>query len=208
MLYGFPGAGKTAFARQLSEDLGIVHIQEDKVRHELFGPRADSVSPAVVRRIMNYMIRQLLMAGVSVAYDGDVYKAKERQLVRELALGVRATPILVWLQVDPETSFVRTQKRDRRTIEDRYARDYTEDDFRSVLSIMQNPANEDAIVVSGKHTFNSQRAAVVKKLHDLSVVTREVASTKIVKPELMNLVSQSQINMRGDIQRRNISIRP
>lgn len=201
MTYGFPGSGKTAFARQLAEELGIIHVQEDKVRADLFGDQADDHS---VRKIMNYMAHEFLSNNVSVVYDTDVLRTSERKIVRDLAHSAKAAPLLVWLQVDPETSFIRTQKRDRRKSDDKFAKEYTEDSFRTILSGMQNPTREDYIVISGKHTFHSQRAAVTKKLYDLGVITPDVIRQNVAKPELMNYVPQQN---RGEVPRRNISIR-
>jgi predicted kinase len=35
MLYGYPGSGKTYFARQMSENFSAAHLQADKIRSEL-----------------------------------------------------------------------------------------------------------------------------------------------------------------------------
>lgn len=204
MMYGYPGAGKTSFARQLCDELGLVHLQEDKIRHELFGGNA---SDKAVRKVMNYMTRELLKAGVSIAYDAEVLRSSDRKAVRELSFETKAASLLVWLQVDPETTFVRTAKRDRRKADDKYADEYTEEEYRQILAFMQNPNNEDYIVVSGKHTFHSQRASVIKKLYDLGIITPEVASSNVVKPELMNFVPKQVIQKRSGIVQRNISIR-
>lgn len=204
MMYGYPGAGKTSFARQLCDELGLVHLQEDKIRHELFGGNA---SDKAVRKVMNYMTRELLKAGVSIAYDAEVLRSGDRKAVRELSFDTKAASLLVWLQVDPETTFMRTAKRDRRKADDKYADEYTEEEYRQILAYMQNPNNEDYIVVSGKHTFHSQRASVIKKLYDLGIITPEVASSNVVKPELMNFVPKQVIQKRSGIVQRNISIR-
>ncbi len=202
MMYGFPGAGKTALARQLSEELGLLHLQEDKVRQELFGAADSPGASRGARKVMNYMTREYLKNGLSVAYDASVVRANERKAVRELAYEAKAKPLLIWLQVDPETTFARTNKRDKRKADDKYAYEYSEDIYREILDYMQNPNNEEYIVVSGKHTFVSQRSTIVKKLYDLGVITPEVAAHNVVKPELMNLIPQ-----RGQMHNRNISIR-
>lgn len=204
MMYGYPGAGKTSFARQLSEELGLVHLQEDKIRHELFGAQA---SDKAVRKVMNYMTRELLKAGVSLVFDAEVLRTSERTAIRNIAFETKAASLLVWLQVDPETTFMRTAKRDRRKAEDKYADEYTEEEYRQILAYMQNPNLEDYIVVSGKHTFHSQRSTVIKKLYDLGIITPEGASHNVVKPELINLVPKPVIQKRSGIVQRNISIR-
>ena len=113
----------------------------------------------------------------------------------------------MWLQADPETTFDRTQKRDHRKADDKYSFQYDEDTYRNILAHMQNPENEDYIVVSGKHTFSSQRSAVIKKLFDLHLITISELASNTVKPGLTNLIPKSPIQMRGDIMHRNISIR-
>jgi predicted kinase len=207
MMYGFPGAGKTNFARQLAEELQIVHLQEDKVRHDLFaGSAIDENNEEWLRTIMDYMTLELLNSGVSVVYDADVMKASERKRVREIALANKAPAVLVWLQVDPETSYGRTQRRDRRKADDKYAVDYDENTFRSVIANMQNPSREEYIVISGKHTFSSQRNAVNKRLYELGVITPETANQNVVKPGLVNLIPQNPAHRNG-VPRRNINIR-
>ena len=207
MMYGFPGSGKTAFARQMSEELGVVHLQEDKIRADLFG---DNISPGAFkgsRKVLNYMAHDYLKAGISIIYDAGIIRVSERRKVRELAHSTKSTSILVWLQADPETTFDRTQKRDHRKADDKYSFQYDEDTYRNILAHMQNPENEDYIVVSGKHTFSSQRSAVIKKLFDLHLITISELASNTVKPGLTNLIPKSPIQMRGDIMHRNISIR-
>lgn len=206
-MYGFPGSGKTAFARQMSEELGIIHLQEDRILHELFGGSISPATKKASRKVMNFILGDYLKAGMSVMYDASVLRASERRRVREITHQYRAANLLVWLQVDPETCFDRTRKRDHRKADDKYAPDYTEDDFREILSYMQNPNLEDYIVVSGKHTFNTQRSAVVKRLMDMGIISVEEAAQNIVKPGLMNLVPKSNLQMRGDIINRNIPLR-
>lgn len=207
MMYGFPGAGKTAFARQMSEELGVVHLQEDRILHELFGSNISPATLKAARKVLNYMSRDYLKAGISIVYDASVIRASERRKVREMAHEAKAASLLVWLQVDPETTFERTHKRDRRKADDKYAMEYGEDEYREILAHMQNPNLEDYIVVSGKHTFSSQRSSVIKRLFDMNVLSGSDTTPNIVKPELMNLIPKAKIQMRGDIIHRNISIR-
>lgn len=204
-LYGFPGAGKTSFARQLAEDMNLAHLQQDRLSHELYGKNDDRTFKAS-RVAMSYMSREFLRAGVSVVYDTDVHRKADRRVLRDAVRASKATPILVWLQIDPETAYVRGQKRDRRKTDDQYAKQYSAEAYEATLNRMQNPDNEDYIVISGKHTFHTQRAAVYKKLYELGLLTSDQMATKQVKPNLVNLVPQSS-GGRADMSRRNINIR-
>ncbi len=205
MLYGFPGSGKSYFARQLTEHLQIAHIQGDRIRHELFSePRYDKQENAVVTQLMNYMAEEFLTAGVSVVYDDSMHRSSARMALRDMARRKHAIPLLIWFQVDADSSYMRLTKRDKRRIEDKFARDYTEQEYAKLLGTMQNPNNEDFIVVSGKHTFASQRSAVFKRLSELGLISVITTQQNMVKPGLVNRIPGT--GGRVDLSRRNINI--
>lgn len=205
-LYGFPGSGKTAFGRQLAEEVSAAHLQQDRLSHELYGQNNDKTdSPS--SKAMHYMFREFLRAGVSVIYDTDVHRLGERRILRDAVRQAKAIPVLIWLQIDAESAYVREQKRDRRKADDHYAKDYSPKTYEAVLNRMQNPDNEDYIVISGKHTYHTQRAAVFKKFYELGIFTPVQLGQNMAKPELVNLVPQNNGAGRTDVTRRNISIR-
>jgi len=207
LFYGFPGAGKTYFSRQLAENMQVAHLQSDRIRSELFeSPRYDKPENDAVAHLMNYMAEEFLSAGISVAYDVNVMRARQRQALRELARKCHAQPLLVWFQIDRETAFARNTKRDRRRADDKYAAHWDRTSFDSLISNMQNPVpSEDYVVISGKHLYNMQQSAVVSKLRELGSLSPDDASSRVIKPGLVNLIPGSQ--GRVDMTRRNISIR-
>lgn len=208
MLYGFPGSGKTYFARQLCEHVQAAHVQADRIRYELFEePRYDKQENAVVQQIVDYMVEEFLSAGVSVVYDTNALRLAQRRQLRDLARKAHAEPLLVWQQIDAESSFARAMKRDRRKSDDKYAMTPDWTTFQKIASAMQNPStNEDYIVTSGKHVFQTQFNAVARRMYQLGVLTANRATEKMVKPGLVNLVPNQQVG-RVDMSRRNITIR-
>jgi predicted kinase len=208
MLYGFPGAGKSYFARQLTEQLQAAHVQGDRIRGELFEtPHFDKQENAVVSQLMDYMTHEFLGAGISVVYDTNAMRHAERHNLREMARRAHAKPVLIWLQIDADGAFARASARDRRRTDDRYAAPIDRATFDNIAGHMQNPRSvEDYIVISGKHTFNTQLSAVVKRLRELGLLTQDDANTKVVKPELVNLIPNPMAG-RVDMTRRNIVIR-
>jgi predicted kinase len=206
MFYGFPGAGKTYFARQFCENVQAAHLQADRIRGELFEkPRYDKQENDVVMQLMDYMTEEFLSAGLSVAYDVNALRANQRHALREMAHKCHAQPLLVWFQMDPETAFTRNIKRDRRRADDKYSAQWDRTTFETIVSHMQNPvAAEDYAVISGKHLFNMQQSAVISKMRDLGVLSVDDASSRVIKPGLVNLVPNQG---RVDMTRRNISIR-
>lgn len=208
MLYGFPGAGKTYLARQLCEDVQAAHVQSDRVRFELFEqPRYDRQENQIVDHLMQYMTEEFLNAGISVVYDINAMRVAQRRELRDMARKKKVETLLVWLQVDADSAFARIGKRDRRKSDDKYTPTIDRATFEQVSSAMQNPLpTEEYIVVSGKHTYNSQRNSILKKLYDMGLTSPGGDGPKIVKPGLVNLIP-NPIAGRVDPTRRNINIR-
>lgn len=206
LFYGFPGAGKTYFARQFCEKVQAAHLQSDRIRGELFEePRYDKQENDIVMQLMDYMTEEFLAAGLSVAYDVNAMRAKQRRALYDMAYRCHAVPVLVWFQMDPETAFSRSVKRDRRRADDKYAAVWDRTTFDQIISHMQNPsASDNYAVISGKHLFNMQHSAVVSKLRELGVLSTTDASSQVIKPGLVNLIPNQG---RFDATRRNISIR-
>jgi predicted kinase len=207
MLYGFPGSGKSHFARSLTEHLQCAHVQGDRVRFELFEePRFDKQENAIITHLMNYMTEEFLSAGVSVIYDVNAMRLSQRLALRELARKKKAQPLLIWFQIDHDSAYARLLKRDRRKVEDKYSIDYTPESFKRLAAYMQNPtATEDYLVVSGKHTYLSQKSALFRKLMEQGVLLSASAQAGVIKPGLVNLVP-NQAGGRVDMGRRNIRI--
>jgi len=207
LFYGYPGAGKTYFARQFCDNVQAAHLQADRVRGELFEkPQYDKQENEVVGHLMDYMAEEFLSAGLSVAYDLNAARVKSRRKLYDMAYKHGAQPLLVWFQMDQETAFTRNIKRDRRRADDKYAAQWDRTTYDSVVAQMQNPTpGENCAVISGKHLFNMQQSAVIGKLRSMGLLGSNDASSRVIKPGLVNLVPKHQ--GRYDTSHRNISIR-
>ncbi len=141
MLYGFPGSGKSFFARQLAEEIGAAYVQADRIRYELFeAPRYDKQENQIVSHLMEYMAEEFLRSGVSVVFDGTIPRGVQRRSLRDMARKAKAQPVLIWLQIDIESAFTRVVKRDRRKSDDKYAMPLDRSRFDDLVGQMQNPA--------------------------------------------------------------------
>jgi predicted kinase len=208
ILYGFPGSGKTYFARQLCDHLHAAHVQGDRIRSELYEtPRYDKQENAVVTQLMDYMTGEFLNAGISVVYDTNAMRFSQRRALRDMSHKLKVQTLLIWVQIDTESAFARIAGRDRRKVDDKFAMPLDRTTFDSVLSHMQNPlVSESYIVISGKHTYTTQQSAIMKRLRELGLIQSNEASAKVIRPDLVNLIPNPSAG-RVDLTRRNIVIR-
>ena len=205
-LYGFPGSGKSYVARNLANNLNMVNVSADRIRSELFErPRYDAQEDAVIAHLMNYMTEEFLDAGISVVYDTNSFRLAQRRKLRDLAQKHRSEYLLVWLQIDVDSAFARTQARDRRTNDDKYAEPQTRLSFDNKLVGMQNPQNENYLVVSGKHSFATQKSSILNRLYQMGLTSSSSLQGSMAKPGLINLVPNPHAG-RVDFSRRNITI--
>ncbi len=207
MLYGFPGSGKTYFGRQLCDELQAAHVNSERIRQELFeDPRYDAQENRIVKQLMLYMTEEFLSAGLSVVFDMNAMRQSNRRELRELARKHKVESVLVWFQIDTESSFMRVSMRDRRKADDKYSIPLDRTSFDTLTASMQNPApTEDYLVVSGKHNFRTQYQTTIKRLYDFGLLHAEQTSTSRAKPGLVNLVP-NPLAGRVDPSRRNINI--
>lgn len=205
-LYGFPGSGKSYLARNLAESIEMANVSADRLRNELFEhPRYDTQENAIINHLMNYMAEEFLSSGVSVVYDTNASRLATRRGLRELARKHKADHLLVWLQVDAESAYARTQNRDRRTSDDKYAEPQSRLSFDKQLAGMQHPKGEDYLVISGKHSFATQKSAIINRLFQIGLISSDTMQSNVAKPGLVNLVPNPH-GGRVDMTRRNITI--
>ncbi|HET9722196.1 MAG TPA: AAA family ATPase, partial [Candidatus Saccharimonadales bacterium] len=166
--------------------------------------RYDAQENAIVNHLMDYMAEEFLNSGVSVVYDTNALRESHRRRLCEMARQHRAAYMLIWIQIDMESAFMRTQGRDRRTTDDRYAEPQTRQTFDRQLAAMQNPQGEEYLVISGKHTFNTQKSSIISRLYQKGLIGSQEVQANVTKPELVNLIPNfaSQVHL----GRRNIKV--
>jgi len=126
MTCGLMGSGKSALARELSRELGLVLESSDLVRkslagmapteHAAGGYREGIYTPAATRATYGALLdraRAALTAGRSVLVDASFRSARDREAFRALAGELGATCFLVQLQCDEGLAKERLERRSR-----------------------------------------------------------------------------------------------
>lgn len=177
---GYPGSGKTFFARQFAESFKLAHISEDRIRFELFeSPQFNQDEAEIIGRMQHYMLDEAMRTKQTLVCEGEFLSLASRQAVYTLAAQHGYRTLTVWLQTDIETSAQRAAQRDRRNPDNKYSFSIDRQLFNELKSNLNRPSEKErAVVISGKHAFKSQSLTVLRKI--ASIYSEELAKSKPV----------------------------
>ena len=114
VVLGLPGTGKSYFAEKLSDRLGAVHINSDKLRNALHARGKYTIDDKLhIYRVMAEKTDQALDQGKSVIVDATFYKHEMIDLFMSLAKD-RAAPIR-FIKIEADEALVRERLQKRRT---------------------------------------------------------------------------------------------
>src|SRR3989344_5792867 len=83
---GFPGSGKTFFARRFAKEFGFAHLNSDRLRLTMFSrPVYRKAEHALLFGAMDYIAGGFLRAGIDVLYDANSTKRAYRRRLRKIA---------------------------------------------------------------------------------------------------------------------------
>lgn len=171
LMLGYPGAGKTFFARQFSDKANMALVSADRIRFELFEePTYSREENDVVLRLCDFMLEEYLKNGMSVIYDAMLNSKAERRRKRNFISKYTKNALTVWVQTDKETARFRATNRDRRQTDDKYSDSITSEQFDRLRRELTRPDDENYVVISGKHVFTNQAHVVLLKMQNLQWV--------------------------------------
>ena len=150
---GLPGSGKSFFANQFANTFGSAIVSQDKIRWTLFAHHTYSDNEnAMVEQVADLLITELLRTKKTFVLDGGYNTAATRHTMANIARkhGYRVLTIVV--QTDEPTSKRRATKRSDKKPGDRYKQSLA----------------ADVVVISGKHTYNTQAKIVLRKMIEIS----------------------------------------
>lgn len=150
LVFGAPCSGKSTFAEKFSKKFGLAYYDLSKLTDEGFS-----------REQLMLVLKLILRTRQTIIVEGGLDTEAERMEMRNLLRADGYEPALIWIQTDVSTIRARLKQRYRSVSKAKEAYD-------SAVNEMEAPAeNEHPIILSGKHTFETQTKHVIIGLADL-----------------------------------------
>lgn len=151
LVFGAPCSGKTTFAEKFAKKFGLACYDLSKLSQ-------DGFTRAQILTILELIIR----TKQTIVIEGELGTEVERMEMRNLLRSSGYDPALIWIQTDVATIRTRLKQRFRSVSKAKEAYD-------EAINAMEAPSEmERPIILSGKHTFETQAKHVITGLADLT----------------------------------------
>ncbi|MBR2579494.1 MAG: AAA family ATPase [Clostridia bacterium] len=148
LVFGAPASGKTTFSEKFSQKFHAAFFDLGEVEEE----------NNLDREMTLFLLEQLAHTKVTLVIEGVLDTEKERTEIRNVLRRAGYNPSLVWIQTDVSTI------RQRLKIKNRSAAK-AKREYETRIERMEAPSEIEApIVLSGKHTFETQLRHVLTQL--------------------------------------------
>lgn len=152
LIFGAPCSGKSTFAEKFGKKYNLAAYDLDSLIAEHEFTRDEAL----------IILEQILKTRQTILVEGCLNTEKDRIEMRNLLRDHGYEPSLIWIQTDVSTIRSRLKSRFKSVSK---AKDFYE---KAVAEIEAPSENEHAIILSGKHTFETQSKHVIAGLADLS----------------------------------------
>ncbi len=152
MVFGAPRSGKTTFAEKFGKrfKLAVYDLEALKKEH------------GFSHREILVILAQILKTKQTIVVEGELSTEKERIEMRNLLRENGYEPALVWIQTDVATIRTRLKSKFKSVSK---AKDF----YDAAVAAVEAPnENERAIILSGKHTFETQARHTIAGLAKLT----------------------------------------
>ena len=148
LVFGVPGSGKTTFAEKFAKKFHAAFFDLGEIASEC----------ELDRKVVLMLIKQLAKTGQILVFEGGLDTEKDRIEVRNILREAGYRTNLIWIQTDITTVKQRLKLKLR-------SLEKAKNLYETKISGMEAPADrEHPIVLSGKHTFETQLKHTVSQL--------------------------------------------
>ncbi len=166
---GLPGSGKTFFANSFATTFGAANVSNDKIRWTLFANHTYSENEnAMVDQISDLLIAELLRTKRTFIIDGGYNSSLKRKHIEIIAKKAGFATLTVEVQTEPLTAKDRAKSRSAKNPCDKFKQSLKPEQFaKSVKSYEAPTIGRSSVVISGKHTAQTQLRTVLKKIVEM-----------------------------------------
>ena len=140
LVFGAPGSGKTTFSERFAKKFHAAFFDLGELERE----------NKLDRKTILFLLEQLAKTNVTLVIEGILDTERERTEVRNILRRSGYNPSLVWIQTDVNTIRQRLKLKNRSAVK-------AKQEYETRIGRMEAPSEVEApIVLSGKHTFETQ----------------------------------------------------
>ena len=152
MVFGAPGSGKTTFGEKFAKKFGLAYFNLDELKEK----------QSFTRKNILAIVELMTRTGQNLIFEGGMKSEKERVELRNLLRDAGYDPSLIWLQTDVATLRTRLKSKYKSVSK-------AKEIYEKAVSELEAPEeSERPIILSGKHTFETQTKHVISGLADLA----------------------------------------
>lgn len=151
LVFGAPCSGKTTFGEKFAKKFGLAFYDFTKLKEE----------DKFTRENLLVILELLVRTGQTLVIEGEIDTEKDRMEMRNILRSHGYEPALIWIQTDITTIRQRLKMRYKSVSK-------AKDAYDKAINEMEAPTEaERPIILSGKHTFETQTRHVIAGLADL-----------------------------------------
>ena len=160
VMIGIPGSGKSTFAERFSETFKAPLVSQADLHDIIFGSRYGAVeSEDKAIELADTILNELVKTGQTIIYEDNSGSRIRRQELAKLATSTGYRPTFVWVQTDSIEATRRSLRKGKDTLP------LSPELFQAAVARFTIPvASEQAVVISGKHTYANQLKNVLRNL--------------------------------------------
>ena len=152
LIFGAPGSGKTTFAKKFSEKYGLAYYDLKEIM-DTYGFSATA---------MLDIVSLITRTKQSIVIEGLLDTEKDRTEMRNVLRTANYEPTLIWIQTDFSTLRLRLKSKHHSVAK-------AKEIYQQAVDYMESPADfEKPIILSGKHTFETQTRHTLAGLAELN----------------------------------------